>query len=559
VTSTSSAAAPSGAEPKVMQREASLPFLNYGWRSLSSRTAIALACLCAAFGTFTVYSSARMLLSMWSTDDLKSMGLVVPFLSAALILRAWRHLGWETEGSWWGFAVLASTAVLVFVRDQTLLVITINKNWLLQLPPLPLIAILYAASMVVLFGGWRLLRTAWFPVLLMGAVIPVPNTFARRVDLPLQHASATVARAWAHALGQQLTQDKLRLMFTPDFGMFIAPGCNGIRGAVTLGLAALVVSYLYRFRWYVFAPVVAGAVLLGYLFNFLRLCLLVVYYKIALPYPWLQHHAKIADYVIGGCLFVCALSIFFAVANKLRRDLHDVSPATPDEPVHRPTHVRAYLYRVGAVLALSSIFAVDAERRIHAEHLNALDVTPPALPASIGPWQQVRTWNDTLLNGWIVYTWAEYALPGSTGPHVSLGVSPRLGVHDAEICHMARGEDPTWHGELAATTPSGPASLSAALYNNGVSQKLEASTVCQGEACNQYSGSGKHVTLVVAPPEGRLPMQTTLGPVPILLKLQTSNTTLPTAIAESQLAAQLNAFLHDTDLATIARPYGHRQ
>ena len=90
-------------------------------------------------------------------------------------------------------------------------------------------------------------------------------------------------------LGQQLTEDKLRLMFTPEFGMFIAPGCNGIRGAVTLGLAAVVVGYMYRFRWFVYAPVVAGAVLLGYLFNFVRLCLLVVYYKIALPYLWMQH------------------------------------------------------------------------------------------------------------------------------------------------------------------------------------------------------------------------------------------------------------------------------
>ena len=115
--------------------------------------------------------------------------------------------------------------------------------------------------------------------------------------------------------------------------MFIAPGCNGIRGAITLGLAAVVVGYLYRFRWYVYAPVVAGAVLLGYLFNFLRLCLLVVYYKIALPYPWLQHHAKIADYVIGGCLFVCALAIFFTVANTLRND-----PGRPDRTVAGAAH-----------------------------------------------------------------------------------------------------------------------------------------------------------------------------------------------------------------------------
>jgi len=164
-----------------------------------------------------------MLLEIWRTDDLKSMGLVVPFICFALILRAWRTIGWETDGTWWGFALLAGSAALMFVRDRTLLIVTVNKDWLLQLPPLPLVAVVYALGMVLLFGGKKLLKAAWFPVVFMWAVIPVPQTFSRRVDLPLQHASAHVARAFAHLLGQQLTQDKLRLMFTPDFGMFIAP------------------------------------------------------------------------------------------------------------------------------------------------------------------------------------------------------------------------------------------------------------------------------------------------------------------------------------------------
>jgi exosortase J len=295
------------------------------------RTVVALASLCAAVGLLTVWKSAQSLIDIWTHDDLKSMGMVVPLVSYLLILRAWRALSWETEGSWWGFAVLAMSAGLMFLRDQMLLIVTVNKDWLLQLPPLPLVAVVYAAGMVLLFGGKRLLKAAWFPVLFMWAVIPVPETFSRKIDLPLQHVSATVARAWAHVLGQPLTQDKLRLMFTPEFGMFIAPGCNGIRGAITLGLASIVVSYLYRFRWYVYAPVVIGAVLLGYLFNFLRLILLVVYYTIALPYPWMQQQGLLADYIIGGCLFVVALAIFFTVADKLRNDPKDVLPPLVEE------------------------------------------------------------------------------------------------------------------------------------------------------------------------------------------------------------------------------------
>ena len=508
-----------------------------------------------------------MLWIVWRTDDLKSMGMVVPFVCAALILREWRRLDWETEGSWWGFAVLAISAALMFLRDQTLFIVTINKDWLLQIPPLPLVAVVYAAGIVLLFGGPRLLRAAWFPVLLMWAVIPVPQTFSRFIDFPLQHAAASVARAFAHGLGQQLTQDKLRLMFTPEFGMFIAPGCNGIRGSITLGLAAIVVAYLYRFRWYVFAPVVAGAVLLGYLFNFLRLCLLVIYYKIALPHPWLQNHARQADLVIGGSLFVLALVIFFAVAERLRRDPEDVRPdlaadqASPSPaPPTRPA--RPYLTRVAAVLALSAIFGAEAIHAFHAEAAyEAARPTPAGLPQRIGNYSLIRTWTDTTLEGAVVYLWGEYAAPAppsgvAPSPHIALGISPQLGVHDAEVCHIARGEDPTWHGQLAAFSPGGEIDLTSATYNNGVTQRLEASTVCDAGACRQYSETTQHVTLVYARPHRDLPMSADpTRPVPVLLKVESLDVISPASVIEPQLATALKNFLAQANLVRITAPY----
>jgi len=532
--------------------------------SLGPPAIVVLASVCAALGLFTVFGSARALLQIWLTDDLKSMGLVVPFVSYLLILRAWRSIGWQTRdvpasrASWWGLALLGSSAALMFLRDQMLLIVTVNKDWLLQLPPLPLVAVLYAAGMVLVFGGKTLLKAAWFPVLFMWAVIPVPQTFSRRIDLPLQHASAHVARAFAHALGQQLTEDKLRLMFTPDFGMFIAPGCNGIRGAITLGMAAVVVGYLYRFRWYVYGPVVAGAVALGYLFNFLRLCLLVLYYKFALPYPWLQHHAKTADYLIGGCLFLCALALFFIVADKLRRPPLPVAAPIQSQPAS------IYLMRVAAVLALAAVFGLDAlhEHRVEVAAQRAAPAAPP-LPATIGSFTLVRTWTDTLLGGIVVYRWGEYAAPspapGVPGPRIALGVSPELGVHDAEVCHIARGEDPTWHGEIKTPSVNGVVALTAATYNDGVTQKLEASTVCDNGICKQYSEATGHITMVFARPHRKLPLQDDqTRPVPVMLRVETTDTLLPVDEAERMLAATLSQFLNDTDLVALTAPYSRR-
>ena len=165
-----------------------------------------------------------------------------------------------------------------------------------------------------------------FRLVLLWFVNPIPHIFNVFVDLPLQRASAHVARAFAIALGQPLSPDQLRLMFTPEFGMFIAPGCNGIRGAVTMGFIALIAGYVYRFRWYAHAAVVAGAVLLGYVFNFARLCILVLYYLVALRFTWLQSRAEMGDYIIGACLFLLGTFLLFYVVRRLSESPGQIKP-----------------------------------------------------------------------------------------------------------------------------------------------------------------------------------------------------------------------------------------
>lgn len=511
---------------------------------------VGIACVCAVAGVFALYNTAAWLFMVWRTDDLKSIGLLVPIISFVLILRAWRSVGWTTNGTWWGLAIMFAAALMVFLRDQTMLVLMVRKNWLVQLPPVPLLAVMYALGVVLLFGGTRLLRAAWFPILLMAAVLPVPETFSRVVDLPLQHASATVARGFAHLLGEPLTPDHLRLMFTPDFGMFIAPGCNGIRGAVTLGLAAVVIAYVYRFRWFLFFPVVLGAVLLGYLFNFVRLCLLVVYYKIALPYPWLQDRAKGADYLIGGCLFVLALYLFFALADRLRRRPEDVLPAPASSRSASPVAGFSLLARGGALLVLALVFGLDD---LQAQHEGSLKMGAiPPMPAKLGGYHLLRRYQDTLATGVVVYTWGDYGAPG-TADFVSVGVSPVLGMHDVEVCHIARGEAPTWQGRLQTQTLAGAASFAAAAYNDGLVQTLEASTSCDAGGCQQYTEATGQMTLVYARPRRVVPLGADTGrPVPLLLKVQSHDVGAPVARVEPHLADEMRTFLRGADLRQLA-------
>ncbi len=522
-----------------------------------------------------IWPVASALWSMWMTDALKSIGMFVPLVSLALILRAWHSLSWEMNGSWWGLVILVATAAVVHVREQTILVFVFSPQWSVYLPPHSLIAFAYGSGVVLLFGGSRLYRACLFPLVLLWFVDPIPHIFNVFVDLPLQRASAHVARAFAIALGQPLSPDHLRLMFTPKFGMFIAPGCNGIRGAATMGFIALIAGYIYRFRWYAHAAVVVGAVLLGYVFNFARLCILVLYYLIALHFPWLQHKAEMGDYIIGACLFLFATVLLFQVVRRLSESPNQIKPPAQTTTFNAgsqnpgrsafalPANPASFYARVAAmlVLVLLGCFGVS---RAFARARSLADTAQSKIdensagdfPQHIGGYSLVRTWNENLFTGPLIFRWADYA-PASGGTHVAIGISPVLGSHDTLICHSARGEDPLWRDELVLQTAENhPVSFSGSFFNNGATQSLEATTICNGGSCGEYSSDRANFGFVYSKPTSQaLFSQDPQRPIPILLKVETIDTTLPAELARHQMTEALRDFLAQADLNTLTKPY----
>lgn len=517
---------------------------------------VVVTLLLAVAGLFAISPTCVALWTMWMTDPLKSIGGLIPIASFVLILRAWRSLHWERDGSWWGLAILAATIAVVHVRDQAVIEMVLSPSWSIILPPYSLIAVAYAAGFVLLFGGVRLLRAAWFPVALMWFVNPVPHFFNLYIDLPLQHASAVIARSFAHALGQPLTPDQLSLMFTPKFGMFIAPGCNGIRGAVTMGFIALIAGSLYRLRLRHWLALTVGAVLLGYVFNFVRLCGLVVYYVIALRYPWLQNHASMGDYILGACLFFCATILLFALLSRwsphhnLRLPPLNADTACSERVPSRSVTARGIAFSV--LIALGSVSYARAMMRTPAASTTS---QARVFPARIGDYKLQREWNESLSTGVVAFHWAEYVKTGGGAP-VSIGVSPTLGAHDTLICHVARGDDWIWHGPLTLPTANGDTSLSASLFNNGATQYLEAASVCSDSTCSQLSTERTHFGLIYSHPSAHdLLTQDPARPIPILLRAETPDATLSSIQARTELTQTLANFLSGADLAEFTKPY----
>jgi exosortase/archaeosortase family protein len=559
---------------------------------LRAYRAAGLAALLAVLGLSTIWSTMNALWGMWTTDALKSIGMFVPVVSFLLILRVWRSLGWEMEGSWWGLIILVATAAIVRVRDQSIMVFVLSPKWSIYVPPHSLVVFAYGAGVVLLFGGKRLFRAALFPLVLLWFVNPIPHIFNVFVDLPLQRASAHVARAFAIALGQPLSPDQLRLMFTPEFGMFIAPGCNGIRGAVTMGFIALIAGYVYRFRWYAHAAVVAGAVLLGYVFNFARLCILVLYYLVALHFTSLQDKAEMGDYIIGASLFLLGTFLLFYVVRRLSESPGQIKPPAISSAEAPPATGgrggdgsdsgggggdwgsgnsggaggRSLYLRFAAmfVLVMFSCYGVarayvHAHSDSYASQMRSDQNAPGQFPARVGSYTLSRSWNENLFTGPLIFHWAQY-VPADGGTPVSIGISPVLGSHDTLVCHSARGEDPLWRDQITLPTAGNIfVNFSGSFFNDGATQYLEATTICNGGSCGEYSSDRTHFGLVYSKPTSKaLFTQDPQRPIPILIKAETIDTTLPQAVARQQMIAAVRSFLASVDLDGLTQPYRHQ-
>ena len=433
-----------------------------GWALLSAAMAV-LALLPV------LYAAARG----WFTDPLRSIGVFLPVVACVFLLRALK----EFNGPWVGTSrglVLAGVAISVVEVLRTHSV----QIWLTpgaRFDPLPggLAVSLLLAGGLLLLGGRQLLRACVFPVVLFGITNPVPHVFSERFDLPLQQASAHAARGFAHLIHEFPTGEQLRLMFTPEFGMFIAPGCNGIRGAITLAYLCLFVAAWRRLRPGACAGFFLAGMVCGYLFNFLRLFVLVLYYKAGQWWPTIQPYGTGVDYCIGAGLFLLASFV-----------LGSLVLAKPPGVVERPVAAKRVFDRglplrlalfmlLCAVPAFQNLRAVVAEARMP----RLTETAANSLPQRVGSFRLQREWFEHSDEGILVYHWGAYT-DGAYG--VAIGLWLPENDHDVRFSHATRGDTLQTLAPLTHAVPGvGTVAYNTFQYDEGQTTVLLASLVCR--------------------------------------------------------------------------------
>ncbi len=389
-----------------------------------------------------MFPLTHLLIMLWRTDPLRSFGVLIPFVSCALVARSWSDLRWERQGTWWGLLPLAAS--IVFSRFASQFHVTLQIHGVQIDPVQPgLILFVFVSGVLLLLGGGRLWKKSIFPLCLLLAVDPIPHVFTRFIDLPLQTASANVARRFAYLIGLHPTGKQLDLLFTPVLGMTIVPGCDGMRGSATMAYAALLIGYVRRYRPFRLAGLVIAAALLGYLLNFARLCILVGYYWVAFHFPALSADGVTVDYIIGGTIFLLvgllAGALWLGGSGR-------VASTNPQSRVAWPTILRqprmvmaASVLFVAVLTAVPSAYALLRRPDGFVDPSNAAK----AFPTTAGPWRAVRQFTQDLY-GHTVWQWTEYRRADGSTVQVALWLQPT--IHRAIDSLNVHGEVALWQG-----------------------------------------------------------------------------------------------------------------
>jgi len=496
---------------------------------------------------------------IWTTDPLRSVGIVILPTSIALLLRAWWRNGWELNGTWWGLPVV----LLAFVPtlfSQHFVFFWSTGTFKVNFLPSALPIFLYACGVMLLFAGVRVCLQAWFPLALLLLLQPVPQAVTQYLDLPMQGLSAHIARSFAGLLGlSPANAELLRLMFTPSFGMFIAPGCDGMRGAITMAYCALIAGYLKRVSISKWVMYVVGAFLLGHIFNLLRLCALVAYYKVALGHAALEHFARQADYMIGGLLFLGAAFLFLWVITR-QPDAVEADPGPlPQREVSadwRSTCSRTAGLTLLVVAAIvPGIRATESDPESLALALNRGDITVHELdsriPPRFGDYSLARAWQEQV-DGSPALEAAAYAGPAKNDVEVGIWLLPKNQSIEASL--LTHGEMPTMKAIKEISTSAGQSvPFNTAFYNDGVTDTLIGDTYCSPLSCwaSMENAEGVHFAI------SKVMDHSTRGKrlVPIFFKVQVPRTAESDPVVYSHLLTQCEDFLDHVDFTQLSQRF----
>jgi len=202
----------------------------------------------------------------WRTEE-QSHGPLILAVSLFLMWRSRRALtmpAQHPQGAPGGILLAVGLLSYTLGRSQDIPILEVGS----QIPVM--LGVLLIAS------GWRALRDAWFPVLFLLFLVPLPGILVDSLTLPLKQSVSVAAEQLLYAAGYPVARNGV-VLTVGQYELLVADACSGLHSLFSLSALGLLYLYLVRHTSWIRNAVLALSILpIGFAANLLRVLVLVL-------------------------------------------------------------------------------------------------------------------------------------------------------------------------------------------------------------------------------------------------------------------------------------------
>ena len=208
-----------------------------------------------------VYHAAiwRLVGSEWSRADFDYCYLIPPVMAYLLWERRGELAALPSRASWGGVWAFAAAVFFLLLGE-------LGGEFL------SLYLSLWFAVLGVCWSilGWRKLRVALFPLILLLTAFPPPNYLYSRLTLGMQLLSTWLGAEFLHALGIPAFREGnvIDMGFTQ---LEVVAACSGLRFLIPLVIVGMILTYYFRASWWRRALLMGATLPLAIVMNGLRI------------------------------------------------------------------------------------------------------------------------------------------------------------------------------------------------------------------------------------------------------------------------------------------------
>ncbi|WP_165223236.1 exosortase/archaeosortase family protein [Aquisphaera insulae] len=220
--------------------------------------------------TWAYWPNLQGLYDVWTTEPNYSHGILV--IPIALLI-GWQRMGETKEeragetvgyGPWWSWALLASTLAVRAAAYEK------NSQWVETVTLIPAVA-----SLLLIIGGWPLLRRLWPAVAFLLFMLPLPRTVNQFITMPLQRL-ATMGSVFIMLLTGLLVKADGNIIHVPDAPpqsrtLEVAQACNGLSMLMTLAATVTATVILFPMPNWKRIVILASALPIALISNIIRI------------------------------------------------------------------------------------------------------------------------------------------------------------------------------------------------------------------------------------------------------------------------------------------------